>query len=366
MKTILLAVLSSAALLACGSSSTPEQPPAKVLHAPELGPVPDVPDFADDPVTDAKTQLGTDMFFDARLSHSGHTSCNNCHLYLTGFQDNLIASVPDRSYPNDMPALDRNTLSFLNIVYAPVFRWDGSHTDLVDVMAFPFSEANMNLGMDVPSAQATLKTKLTTDVPGYKALFQTAFGQDITALDPKDVWRLAGRALRAFVRKAVSRNSAFDKWNAGDDGAMNDAAKRGVDLFRGKGRCVNCHSGPFFTDFSFHNLSTSPPDAMGKRADEGRFLITGKDEDRGKFLTPTLRSCYGSGPYFHDGSAAVLPAVLQHLSSDAVTKDPNHDPILATPLALTEAEIADLVELLAALRGEGVSNTITPPPPNTP
>src|SRR5579883_2912799 len=116
------------------------------LRVPQLGPVPDLPVWPDDPPTPAKIALGSDLFFDVRLSGSGHTACTSCHGYQTAFQDNLITAIPDRSYPNDRPALTRNTLSFYDIVYAPVMRWDGSQTDLASAMAFPWSEANMNLG----------------------------------------------------------------------------------------------------------------------------------------------------------------------------------------------------------------------------
>jgi cytochrome c peroxidase len=292
-----------------------------------------------------------------RLSGSGHTNCMSCHLWRTAFQDNLIFSVPDRSYPSDRPTLTRNTLSFYNIVYAPVFRWDGSHTDLALVAAFPFSEPNMNLGADVPSAQQTLQHRLTVDVPGYVASFQAAYGADLRQLDPASTWRLAGRAISAFLRLAVSRDSAFDRWNAGDDSAMSAQAVRGLALFRDttRSRCTYCHRGPFFTDFSFHNISSSPPDSSGQRADEGRYLVTGLDADRGAFLTPTLRSAYDTAPYFHDGSKPGLRDVLRHLSSPAVTADPNHDAYFSTPLTLSDGDIDDLVAFLAGLRGQPVS-----------
>jgi cytochrome c peroxidase len=350
------------AFSACGGSAT-----APALRVPELGPVPPLPVSADDPPSDDKIALGTHLFFDARLSGSGHSNCNGCHTYNGYFQDGLITAVPDRSYPNDRPTLTRNTLSFFNIVYAPVFRWDGSHTDLLAVLPFPFSEPNMNLGTDVPSAQAQLKQRLTTDVPGYVPLFQQAYGADLRALDPPSVWRLAGRALAAFVRKAVSRDSAFDRWNAGDDSALDASAVRGLALFRDldRGRCILCHNGPFFTDFGFHNVSSAPPRADGTRADEGRFLVTGAEADRGAFLTPTLRGAYDTGPYFHDGTMPGIRSVLRFLSSPGVVADPNHDRAFPTPLALTDGDIDDLVEFIKALRGTPVTD-ITPPPDGTP
>ncbi len=355
-------------LAACNGGGGGETipPPASTLRVPSLGPVPPLPQWKDDPTTDEKVTLGTDMFFDARLSGSGHSSCDPCHGHQVNYVDNLNLAVPDRSYPADQPKLTRNTPSFYNLVYAPVFRWDGSHTDLVDVMVFPFAEANMNLGADVPTAQVALKKRLTGDVPAYVPLFQAAFGQDITTLAPEKVWRLAGRALAAFARKAVSRDAAFDRWNAGDDQAMTAGAVRGLALFQGKGNCMSCHGGPFFTDFAFHNLSVSALDKNGVRADDGRYLVTKKEADRGAFLTPTLRSVYNSSPYFHDGSANTLRDVLAHLGSDKVRADPLHDPVFDAAITFSDAEVDDLVEFLGALRGVSVADAVTQPPPNTP
>jgi len=207
-----------------------------VLRVPALPPVPPVPVLTDDPITPEKLALGGDLFFDKRLSGSGKTSCQACHAYTISFQDNLPLSTPDRSYPNDTPLLPRNTLSFVNIVYAPTFRWDGSHTDIIQVMAFPLAEPNMNVGKvpvgsdaaDVSLAQPALYHKLTAELPGYEAVYRAAFGVDISKLDAKAVWTLTGRALRAFVTQAVSRDAPFDRWNAGDDSAMDAAAVRGL------------------------------------------------------------------------------------------------------------------------------------------
>ena len=338
-----------------------------VLREPELPPVPPVPVFGDDPVTPEKLALGRDLFFDKRLSGSGKTSCQACHAYTISFQDNLPLSTPDRSYPSDTPLLPRNTLSFVNIVYAPTFRWDGSHTDLIQVMAFPLAEPTMtvaklpagNDSADVSLAQPALYHKLTTELPGYAAVYQDAFGVDIHRLDAKAVWALTGRALRAFVTQAVSRDGPFDRWNAGDDSAMDASAVRGLAVFKGAGRCIACHHGPFLSDFSFHNLSTAWR-ADGTRSDEGRFLVTGDDADRGKFLTPTLRQTYDTSPYFHDGSRPGLRDVLRHLASAAVCADPNHDPVFDAPLALSAGDMSDLIAFIKALRAP-LTATITPP-----
>ncbi len=335
------------------------------LRLDELGPVPALPEWPDNPPTEAKKQLGRALFADPRLSGSGRSVCSTCHVLGASFQSALALDAPDRSRPALTPRLPRNTTSLLNIVYAKMARWDGSHfTDLPDLMVLPLAEPNMNLSgldvsagekLDVPGAQAKLKERLTVDIPGYVPLFQTAFGEDITSATPEHLWRLAGQAMAVFMRIAVSRDSAFDRWNAGEDEAISDAAKRGAILFTGKAQCAVCHAGPLLSDFQFHNVSTSLPDGSGVRRDDGRFLVTGNDVDRGKFLTPMLRSSAKTGPYLHDGSEITMrQAVVRH-AGPAGRTDPLHDPALDALPMLTEAELEDLVEFIKGLEGAPIA-----------
>lgn len=336
------------------------------LRVDDLGPVPALPEWADNPASPEKKELGRALFGDPRLSGSGKTVCGNCHFPIGDFQSAGPKDAPDRSYPGTTPTLPRNTPSLLNIVYATMLRWDGNHyTDLPDAMVLPFAEANMNLApghsasevdvVDVPGAKTALKNKLTVEIPGYVPLFQQAFGEDIAALSEDEVWRLAGKALSVYVRIAVSRDSAFDKWNAGDDDAMGEEAIRGLAIFRGKGGCVLCHSGPLFTDFAFHNIATSPPGADGARADEGRYLVTNEEADRGAFLTPTLRSASHTSPYLHDGSEVSISQVIARKTSAATRDlDPNHDAALDTLPDLSDAEVEDVVAFIKALNGADI------------
>lgn len=340
--------------------------PKTGLRLADMGPVPDLPEWADNPVTKEKKDLGLALFSDPRLSGSGKTVCGNCHFPMGDFQSAGPKDAPDRSYPAITPTLPRNTPSLLNLVYAPAFRWDGGHAqELYEQMVLPFAEANMNLApghtaeevdvVDVPGAQAALKDKLTAQIPGYVPLFQAAFGQDITTLSAEEIWKLAGKALAVYVRIAVSRDAPFDKWNAGDDAAMTEEAISGLTLFRGKAGCVLCHSGPLFSDYQFHNIGTSPPGADGERPDEGRYLVTGKEEDRGAFLTPTLRHSSQTGPYLHDGSELGIADVIARKTTAAtLALDPAHDPALDTLPELTDSEVNEIVQFLKSLRGTDI------------
>ncbi len=353
-------------LLACGedeAEATEAYPldPETGLRLSDHPPVPPLPEWPDNPVNEETKALGHALFGDPRLSGSGRTVCGNCHLPTTDFQSATPLDAPDRSLPDIDPPLPRNAPSLLNVVYPPIMRWDGGHfVDVFDVMAFPYAEANMNLtdlppedvhGVDVPTAQVRLKERLTVTVPGYVDLFQSAYDVDITTLEPEEVWRYVGKAIAAYLTIAVSKDSAFDRWNAGDDAAMSEAAVRGLTLFRGRARCVSCHSGTFFSDFRFHNISTSPPGEEGARSDEGRALITGEASDGGKFLTPMLRSVGRTSPYFHHGLTTSLKGVIEKKTGAGAIEDPNHDPLVAEPIDLSDDEVKDLVQFLIALDG---------------
>ena len=83
--------------------------------------------------------------------------------------------------------------------------------------------------------------------------------------------------------------------------------------------------------------------------DEGRFLVTGKNDDRGAFKTPTLRDVARTAPYMHDGSLGTLEAVVRFYDEGG-RANPNLDPEIR-PLRLTTAERRALVAFLGGLTG---------------
>ncbi|MBM4361593.1 MAG: hypothetical protein FJ104_02845, partial [Deltaproteobacteria bacterium] len=369
-----LATLASLLPLACGgeddagcqaTKGTPARTwpvdGASGLRVADLPPLPDLPVWEDNPVTPEKRTLGVTLFSDLRLSSSGTVSCANCHSPLAEFQSNTPLDLPSRSLPEVTPPLPRHTPSLLNLVYADVLHWDGSESDLYESMVLPFAEPNMNLTdvprgdvwtIDVPTAQRKLREKVTTEIPGYGALFQAAFGEDPADLTPEEVWHRAGQAMAVFIRDAVSKNSPFDRWNAGEDGAISDAAVQGLDFFMGAGKCIECHRGPMITDYEFHNLSLMRLDDAGEPVDLGRARITKDPADLGKFLTPTLRSVNRTSPFLHDGHEASLLAVLEHHANGPALESENHDPILEGMARVGDDEYRALVALIKSFEGE--------------
>ncbi len=115
-------------------------------------------------------------------------------------------------------------------------------------------------------------------------------------------------------------------------------------LYEGKGRCWRCHTGANFTDEQFHNTGVS----WGKEPlDLGRFAVTRRDADRGKFKTPTLRGVALTAPYMHDGSLATLEQVVEFYNRGGGA-NPHRDPALR-PLGLSKEEARSLVAFLKAL-----------------
>ena len=60
------------------------------------------------------------------------------------------------------------------------------------------------------------------------------------------------KAIAAFERTVLSGDSAYDKFEAGDESALTDAQKRGMELFENVG-CDSCHKPPLFSNYRYYN-----------------------------------------------------------------------------------------------------------------
>jgi hypothetical protein len=119
------------------------------------------------------------------------------------------------------------------------------------------------------------------------------------------------------------------------EGSFNrQAANRGRQVFRNEGRCASCHTGPTYTDV-LNNPDKSMP-LLHEPGEIGTEPIYATRSATGKYRTTPLRALWQHAPYFHDGSAADLPAVVEHYNSQF-------------NLNLTDAQKADLVEFLKSL-----------------
>jgi cytochrome c peroxidase len=248
----------------------------------ELGLLPPVEHPKDNPHSREKVALGKKLFFDPRLSGSGQFSCASCHNPELGWTDGS-----QQSFGHDRQRTKRNTPSIMGTGYATTLFWDGRATSLEDQATGPITQSEEMNG----SLEAVEKA-VNTD-PAYKKAFADVFKVDEVTI--KEVTQ----ALATFERSVNGGDSGFDRFLRGRKNSMSDAAVRGLHVFRTTGGCLNCHSGPNFSDNLFHDNGISN---YGSRAqDLGRYEVTKNPKDVGAFRTMSLRNIERTGPYMHSG-----------------------------------------------------------------
>lgn len=279
------------------------------------------------PLTEPRVALGRRLFFDPILSADNTVACASCHQPAHGFAG--IEARP-RGIRGQRGA--RRAPSLFNRAYGTAFFWDGRETTLEGQALRPIEDPT-EMGSTVASALDRLRGN-----PTYNSQFDAAFADGVTAAN-------LGRALASFERVLLRGDSAVDRFRRkGDTKALTAQERQGLWLYESKGRCWRCHAGANFTDEAYHNTGVS----WGKEpADLGRFAVTKKETDRGRFKTPTLRGVALTGPYMHDGSLPSLEEVVEFYNRGGGA-NPNRDPILE-PLHLSREEVQNLVAFLKAL-----------------
>ncbi len=276
----------------------------------------------ENPLSQAKVDLGRRLFYDGRLL--GDATCSLCH-------------VPELAFTGG-PALEREAPTLLNRAFSTLQFWDGRASSLEEVVLLEILTGVEDVRQEGWKLLPSLRH-------AYEDPFEKAFGsKEIT-------YRRAALAIAAFVRTLLSGSSAWDRFEYGhEEGALSPEAKRGLTLFRGKARCYLCHRGFNFTDEAFHNLGVGWDPKRGTFKDPGRFAWTGKDKDRGAFKTPTLRDLTRTAPYMHDGSLRTLEEVVDFYNQGG-NPNPYLDPTVR-PLNLSGQEKEDLLAFLRALDGD--------------
>jgi cytochrome c peroxidase len=413
-----------------------------LLHT--LSPLPDLPvdttnEYADSP---AAARLGQKLFSEPRLSgpiqqgtpaqgqlgaigDKYKIACRNCHMpesvWLFDIRSNNGGSIPNATALGSQ-WMTRNVSSLVNTVYYtqggrgegnPHWRendgysdseWfdaqsepegppvqNGSRLQLAHVVfehyrhdyeaAFPEWPLDPGLA-DYGRFPATGSPY--TDVANWNGL--SPHDQDIV----NRVLANYGKAMEAFERTLVSKNAPFDRFVAGDRDAIGSSARRGLKLFIGKARCVQCHNQPVFSDDAFHviglriDTGLSPfaaPGETGRSANQALicdpavagadFSVNGPysdDGDTGRdgsfcaqhipdglWRTKELRHVAETAPYFRDGQAATLRDVVDFYDRGG---DPDGTfiggPKEIVSLHLSDREKDDLVEFLKTLTGEPV------------
>lgn len=303
--------------------------------------LPPVPHPADNPPTAAKIALGKQLYFDPRLSQDDSISCASCHDPKKGFSNGerfaigVGGKVGGRSAP-----------TVINAAYYTKQFWDGRARSLEEQALGPIQNP-IEMAMTLEDVVKKLNA-----VEGYRSQFQEVFGTEVT---PDGI----AKAIAAYERTVLSGDAPFDRFRAGDESALSEAAQRGLKLFFGKGHCSACHTGPNFTDNAFHNIGIGMDQPQ---PDVGREAISKLVGDRGAFKTPTLREIARTAPYMHDGSLKTLEEVVRHYSKGGIANEWLDEEIF--PRNLTDQEVADLVTFLT----EGLSSESYPEhaPPELP
>lgn len=298
----------------------------------------------DNPYSKEKAELGWLLYFDNRLSGDNTISCASCHAPEKAFTDGAAVSVGIKGQKGA-----RSAPTVINRAYSTLQFWDGRAESLEEQAKGPIANPlEMTLEKVADQAHEASVTRLRA-VPGYVSRFKKAF--DAEKLDINHV----AKAIATFERTVYSGNAPFDRYQEGEKDALSEEQIRGMDVFYNKAACDSCHIGFNFTDGSFANIGIG----MDKKdPDLGRFLVTGRDEERGAFKTPTLREIEHTGPYMHDGRFKTLEEVVEHYDRGGIKNE--HLDQRIKPLKLSKQDKSDLVAFLKALSGEGWQH-IKPP-----
>jgi len=283
------------------------------------------------PTTVEGVALGRKLFYEPLLSGNNSMSCASCHAQNFGFTDHEQAV----SLGIDGIAGTRNSMPIFNLAWAPGLLWDGGAADLESQVLAPIT-SQIEMHEDLANAINELNTH-----PNYPALFEKAFGTKTATSF------LLMKAIAQFERTMISADSKYDRYISGD-AQFSEQEIRGMNLFSdmNKGDCNHCHTlGGLFTDFGYRNTGLNL-----EYNDQGRFLITLNESDKGKFKTPSLRNIALTAPYMHDGRFETLLECVQHYNT-GFQQHPNLDPALAFSAQgrLSQSEMEDIVAFLQTL-----------------
>lgn len=344
-----------------------------VWNLPPGFPIPTVP--SENPMSQAKVDLGKFLFYDSKLSANESMACSSCHFQNLAFSDGKTtpSGITSEAHP-------RNAQQLSNAAYHPRLTWSNPLLKTLEQQArVPmFSLAPPELGL----ANEDYLGKLKSD-SNYQKLFSAAFGNGDSAVTEQNV----RFSLASFQRTMISGYSPYDKATNGNRSAMSASATRGASIFNGEvAECFHCHGGFNFTDTTLHTKQTSEEFAyhnngthtqaeylalpINKRGLEEITLLA---SDQGKFRAPSLRNVGVTFPYMHDGSimcddsanpghptGVASGATLETCARNALGKvidqyvaggkgHPNVDTTLIRPFSLQPSEKTDLINFLLAL-----------------
>jgi cytochrome c peroxidase len=317
--------------------------------------------------------LGERLFFDEKLSADGNVSCGTCHIAEYNWTDGVKRNKGQQ-------LVDRNTPTLMNMRHHRWFALDGAADSLWSQSMRPLLDPRELASNPKHVADYVRKDK------DLSCRYENTFGVNPAAQDDEAVLVGVGKVMAAFQETLTTDHTPFDAFrDALARGDRNAAAlypreaRRGLQIFIGKGNCSTCHTGPMFTNGEFHDIGVSHFVGDGKKVDGGRhegikklmaskFNLLGpynddparttavktthlKAEHRnfGEFKVPSLRNVGYTSPYMHNGEMVSLDDVVRHYSELNVDRLHTNGEALLKPLKLTSRESADLVAFLQTL-----------------
>jgi cytochrome c peroxidase len=313
----------------------------------QFAPQPDLP--RDNPLTGEGVALGGKLFFDRRLSADNLQSCAACH------HPNSAFSEPRRfSRGVDGDIGSRNAMALENLAWKNSFFWDGRAATLREQVLQPIQNP-----IEMHESLANVVAKISAD-EYYPRLFANAFGSPQITSDK------IARALEQFLLVQVSFDSKYDR---AMNGQTNFTAQelRGYELFNTEydpyhgqfgADCFHCHGGPLFQSQNFANNGLD-----SAFSDLGRYKVTKRAGDEGKFSVPSLRNVAVTAPYMHDGRFRTLDEVVGHYCTGmkrSATLDPNLAKHPDGGVPLSDADRHALVAFLRTLTDEKFLRPVAP------
>jgi len=269
-------------------------------------------------------ELGRALFWDTRVSSDGKTACASCHPARDWGADRR------RFSPDARGALtSRHSPTVFNSMNQPALRWLSDRKSGADQ-----AEGSLTGSLGFSSKDAGIAKLKELD---YLPKFRAAFPQDMEPLSARNY----GRALAAY-QASLTTPAPFDRFLAGDDGALNARQKTGLRAFVAGG-CAGCHSGPLLGGTVLQRFGVLKDywlETGSEKPDQGRFAITKKEEDRYVFRVPMLRNVAKTAPYFHDGSVDRLDRAVRIMATVQLGR------------TLDDAAVATIVAFLESLTGE--------------
>ncbi|CCV14447.1 Di-heme cytochrome c peroxidase [Mesorhizobium sp. STM 4661] len=347
--------------------------------------------FADVP---AAAALGSTLFFDQGMSGDGMVSCSTCHKIDRQFQDDLPQAV-------GVGRTNRRTMPLAGVAHDPWFFWDGRRDSLWAQALTPlenpleqagnraafahyiearFGERYERIFGPLPDLSKVPANASPLGTDAEKAAWRAMSDQQTE--DVNRVFANIGKAIAAFERSIAPPRTRFDRFAIDlatgavpkSDDAFSPEEILGLKLFIGRANCVTCHTGPRFTDNSFHNTGVPPvkdlPPDRGRvdavrqvEADpfncfgafrdgdagacgELRFMVKDAPELVRAYKTPSLRGAATRPPYMHAGQFSSLDEVVAHYSKAPASVEGVSE---IHPLQLSDRERGALVAFLKTL-----------------